>query len=441
MEAISWDRVPQEIRPKKRMRIRFRCRQAMPADNSVHVPEEIIHDILLLLPIKSLLKCTAVCKSWRSLIQSSAFMHTHLGRTIIQSNNRNDDAQLLLLQSSTREEQKRSYSLHWDRCPSLSEYSKFTDPFVAYNEISRRQEDNNQTTKMGNKNCKVNVLGTCNGLVCLQEGDIATLIWNPSIRKFLVLPPPVVTFMGFKSHAFGYDPRTNDYKVFRSVSYYKTPRLSRAVEIFSLARGSWKRLRNAVVPANFSPGNFTSNDKLDALVNGALHWIQTEGDDKFIVSFDLSTELFGKILMPISALRRRAKRWTREAPVVKNVCYASRYGDCLAFFEKHQNTKLPGDVHLYLWVMKDYGVAESWSKLFIISTQENVLRPLSFRKSGQVVLAYSSDDKCYELVDPNSKQCDDFRIDGYCPRTSLYCFMDYFVESIGLLDRPDAISY
>ncbi|KAH0995257.1 hypothetical protein GBA52_019121 [Prunus armeniaca] len=440
MEAISADKVPEEITPKKR-KIKIRCRQAMPADNSVNVPEEILHNILLLLPIKYLLKYTAVCKSWRSLIQSSAFIHTHLSRAIIQSNNQNDDAHLLLLQSSNRVERKRSYSLHWDRCPSFSEYSKLTDPFIAYNEISGRQEDNNQTKKMGNRNCKINVLGTCNGLVCLQEGDIATLIWNPSIRKFVVLPPPGVTFLGFKSHAFGYDPRTNDYKVFRSVSYYKPSHLSRAVEIFSLARGSWKRLHNAVVPANFSPGNFTSNDKPDALVNGALHWIQTEGDDKFIVSFDLSTELFGKILMPKSALRRRTKRWTREAPVVKNVCYASRYGGSLAFFEKHQNMLLTGDVHFYLWVMKDYGVAESWSKLFTISTQQIVLRPLCFRKSGQVVLAYLSDDKCYELVDPHSKQCDDFRIDGYCPRTSLYCFVDYFVESIVLLDRPDAISY
>ncbi|XP_008243394.1 PREDICTED: F-box/kelch-repeat protein At3g06240-like [Prunus mume] len=324
MPADHCHNVTEDIRPKKRMRIRFTCRQAMPTDNSVNIPEEIIHDILLLLPIKYLLKCTAVCKSWRSLIQSSAFIHTHL--------NQNDDAHLLLLQFSNREERKRFYSLHWDRCPSFSEYSKLTDPFVAYNEISGRQEDNNQTTQMGNRNCKVKVLGTCNGLVCLQEGDIATLIWNPSIRKFVVLPPPGVTFMGSESHAFGYDPLTNDYKVFRSVSYYKPSRLSRAVEIFSLARGCWKRLRNAVVPANFSPGNFTSNDKPDALVNGALHWIQTEGDDKFIVSFDLSTELFGKILMPKSALRRRTKRWTREAPVVKNVCYASGYGDCLCLF-------------------------------------------------------------------------------------------------------------
>ncbi|KAH0981452.1 hypothetical protein GBA52_008629 [Prunus armeniaca] len=346
METISVDKVPVETRPKKRIR----WTEAMPEDK---VPEEIIHDILLLLPIKSLLTCTAVCKSWRSLIQSSAFIRYHLSCATIQINSQNKDdaqAQLLLLHSSSKEDRKKSYSLHWDSGPSFREYYKPTDPPLA-------------------------------------------------------------------------------------------PHLSCAVEIWSLARGSWNRLSDAVVPAKFSPGNFTHDDNAASFVNGALHWIQgNHRDDKFIVSFDLSTELFGKILMPTSALKR-SKKWTLEAPVGKEFCYVSRYGDCLAFFVKRQNMLLTGDVRFHLWVMKDYGVAESWSKLFIISTQKFVDRPLGFRKNGQVVLSYVSRTKFYDLVEPNTKQCDHFRMDGYCPCTNAYRFMDYFVESIVLLDQPNAISY
>ncbi|CAL2238128.1 unnamed protein product [Prunus armeniaca] len=396
METISVDKVPVETRPKKRIR----WTEAMPEDK---VPEEIIYDILLLLPIKSLLTCTAVCKSWRSLIQSSAFIRYHLSRATIQINSQNKDdaqAQLLLLHSSSKEDRKKSYSLHWDSGPSFREYYKLTDP----------------------------PLVTCNEI-------------GGSAKKYVFLPPPSVTLMGFIRYAFGYDSRTNDYKVLRSVCHYKAPHLSCAVEIWSLARGSWNRLSDAVVPAKFSPGNFTHDDNAASFVNGALHWIQgNHRDDKFIVSFDLSTELFGKILMPTSALKR-SKKWTLEAPVGKEFCYVSRYGDCLAFFVKRQNMLLTGDVRFHLWVMKDYGVAESWSKLFIISTQKFVDRPLGFRKNGQVVLSYVSRTKFYDLVEPNTKQCDHFRMDGYCPSTNAYRFMDYFVESIVLLDQPNAISY
>ncbi|BFG36601.1 hypothetical protein CerSpe_228750 [Prunus speciosa] len=106
--------------------------------------------------------------------------------------------------------------------------------------------------------------------------------------------------------------------------------------------------------------------------------------------------------------------------------------------------------------MKEYGVAESWAKLFTICPQEIAARlppgfrvirvnPLGFRKGGEVVLKWISDDykiyphHVYRLVDPDTKECNDFRMDGYC--SSDYHFMDYFVESLVLLDHPDVISY
>ncbi|CAL9003016.1 unnamed protein product [Prunus brigantina] len=137
----------------------------------------VIHDILLRLPSKSLLKYTTACKSWRSLIRSSAFIHTHLSHAIIKSNNQNDDAQLLLLQSSNA-----TPSLHWDRSPSL----------------------------------------------------------------FVILPPGTVSASEYdpRSYSFGYDSRTDDCKVLRFV---RERRVSCAVELWSLARGSWR----SVVTPNF----------------------------------------------------------------------------------------------------------------------------------------------------------------------------------------------
>lgn len=40
---------------------------------SDHIPEEIIYQILLKLPVKSVVKFSAVCKSWKSMIESPIF--------------------------------------------------------------------------------------------------------------------------------------------------------------------------------------------------------------------------------------------------------------------------------------------------------------------------------------------------------------------------------
>jgi len=44
---------------------------------SVHLPAELITEILLRLPVKSVLHCKSVCKSWLSLISDPHFASSH----------------------------------------------------------------------------------------------------------------------------------------------------------------------------------------------------------------------------------------------------------------------------------------------------------------------------------------------------------------------------
>ena len=84
------------------------------------------------------------------------------------------------------------------------------------------------------------VEGTCNGLVCLAGAteDITIIIWNPTVRKFVILPRPVDIFNYDENprqthHALGHDQRNNDYKVLRIVSDRKEEPAVR-VEVYSL---------------------------------------------------------------------------------------------------------------------------------------------------------------------------------------------------------------
>lgn len=208
------------------------------------------------------------------------------------------------------------------------------------------------------------------------------------------------------------------------MGYFRGVHSSCEVEIWSLARGSWKSLTPSIV----IPGDNPSFPKAfihdaHAFVNGALHWLHkynmTDYHDS-IVAFDMSSESFRQITMP---------EFLRE----KQFCLISRYRDSLAFFEKES----PGNgVQLRMWAMVEYGVPNSCTNLFTLHFTDMMTYPLWFRKNGEIVLKLGCG-VLLKSVDPKTKRTRTFGIRRYVK----YYYMDYFVESLVLLDKPNSISY
>ncbi|KAM7497904.1 hypothetical protein LguiA_022318 [Lonicera macranthoides] len=194
--------------------------------------EPWIEEILTRLPIKTLLRCTSVWKSWYSLITSPNFITLRLNRTTSNKNTR------LLVKNYNDIDH---YSVHaddetFDKCEKLN----FT---------------------LRSRNCYFNIVGTCNGLVCLSDDVVGYLdimiLWNPSIQKSVDLLYPNVRF---QSHGpfrhtlgFGFNPVTNDYNVVRVVYFQKDGpgwghKLPPKAELYELSTGSWR---------NFSAGDFS----------------------------------------------------------------------------------------------------------------------------------------------------------------------------------------
>lgn len=124
----------------------------------------------------------------------------------------------------------------------------------------------------------LDVIGTCNGLICISsqyECDDVTILWNPYIRKFVNLSRPksttseVVFEVRF---AFGYDARTNDYKVLKFTNFIFGFNLTNKVEVYSLARGCWRSLSAAVVADLASTGFIGVRNRV--FLNGSLHWFE-----------------------------------------------------------------------------------------------------------------------------------------------------------------------
>ncbi|KAL0007210.1 hypothetical protein SO802_008712 [Lithocarpus litseifolius] len=126
------------------------------------------------------------------------------------------------------------------------------------------------------------LIGSVNGLFSLYDQG-RYILWNPSIRKFITLPKPCVTVkpcITIMTHgritcrpAFGFDPRTNDYKVVRiafpsRINMSEKAKPPPLIDVYSLNEGCWR-----ITSAAFPPGiNLTDWCRPAASLNGAVHF-------------------------------------------------------------------------------------------------------------------------------------------------------------------------
>ena len=277
------------------------------------------------------------------------------------------------------------------------------------------------------------MVGTCNGLFCLSDDKLTysdrLCLWNPCVRKLVYLPFPNVTYAthgGFDATiGFGFDPKTNDYKVVRLVTLLDSFDLehSRTVaEIYSLSTGEWRMLGASLVPkCALSPR------APQAFVNGALHWVAfRRADDEnlqhFVLVFDLGNEVFREILVP------ELPDYTSAFAGLLSVS-VSAYGNSIALFQNGYFSLAKGcqTGDFYLWVMEEYGVASSWTKVLKIG--EGLPRPIGFKRNGEEVVLLSHDWQLVSWV-PWSTEFKHLEIIGYEDT-----FVDYYVESLVLLDK------
>ncbi|KAK3025701.1 hypothetical protein RJ639_041706 [Escallonia herrerae] len=309
--------------------------------------EDVVTEILLMLPVKVLLRCKSVCKSWYTLITKPSFITAHLN-----CNNALKKNHWILIKRFLKEINKSVLSFISDDIGG--------DDHVPPIEIT-----------IPHSNHFLQMLGPCNGIVCLTDHrDI--ILCNPSIRDFKVLPTPSFCYpQGLFSRTlnmgFGFDPHSNEYKVIRIAELHEDDEdgagyvfHSVNVEIYDLSTDSWRGI-DAVVPyVWYFPCS-------QLLFNGAFHWwaYEEEHGDEWILYFHISTEVFQQIRLPdVCAVPDGNER----AFLVLNESIA------LLLFNSSDQTSFD------IWLMTEYGVAESWTKHSTIGPLVQVERPVLFSK-------------------------------------------------------------
>ncbi|PON58783.1 F-box domain containing protein [Trema orientale] len=374
-------------------------------------PNDVIEEILSRLDAQSVMRCKCVCKSWLSLITHPSFKHRHLKNQVPGA----------LLRAGNL---SRAFSFHVN---DNGNHRFWSHPFP--------NDYMNHPVVMENLNLNVIVFGCENGVICFSYGNVVYL-WNPAIRKmkkFLSPSPPSPCPMRHL-YGLGYHTLTDDFKVVGippmktgGVGFYFDNNFKKGnlVGVYSL-RGpsSWKTLE--MPDLFFSDPNCANHQTAfcSFVLNGFIHWLvyygreieETVLESLGIVAFDMSTEVFKLINSPPSLRGLEAYTAIRMFDL----------SGCLSLL----TFKRPGLIDM--WVMKEYGVSDSWTKHFSLNlsksfvpfpTDYDFMYPLGRYSNGDLLL--HGGDVFYLY---NSK-CN--RVEYLCPGFFVMQFATY-VESVFL---------
>ncbi|XP_042988344.1 F-box/kelch-repeat protein At3g06240-like [Carya illinoinensis] len=281
-----------------------------------HLPENVVVEILLRLPVKSLVRFRCVSKRWRSLISDPRFAKSQFMRT-------SERSQRLLISSSS---EIRSLD-----CEEPFEDS--STPSVLAVPFQKRGR-------------YVSIIGSSNGLVYVALYSHRDFyIWNPSTGNYRKLPDPGITLRTRKyRHGFGYDPSTDDYKLLVA-NFRMHPFRESEAKVFSFKRNSWKRILRGLDDTGLA------EDSVGILCNASLHWhlhaCREPLTGQKIGGFDLAEEKFHEMPMPFSD-------WGPHGYV--SIDTLSTLGERLCFI-------VSMDTHMEIRGMMEYGVIESWALL------------------------------------------------------------------------------
>ncbi|XP_068303253.1 F-box/kelch-repeat protein At3g23880-like [Pyrus communis] len=344
-------------------------------------PEDKVVEILSRLPSKSLMRFKCIRKSWCTLINGPSFVAKHLNNSV--DNKRSSNTCILLNRSQMPvfPDNSWKYEVFW----SMISLSIDSDEHNLHYDV----EDLNIPFPMEDHHPVV-IHGHCNGIVCVITGKNVVLC-NPAIGEFrqlpdcLLLPLPNIKFQletSFGGLGFGYDCKAKEYKVVRITenceysdaerTYYHRIDLPHTAQIYTTAANSWKEIKIDISSKSYL-------DSCPVYLKGFCYWIANDGEE-FILSFDLSDEIFHRIQMPLG----------RESSL--QFCNLFLYNESLACFCSLYGPS--GNSRLFeifeIWVMDDYhGVKSSWTKLLAIGPFKHNENPLTFWKSDEFLMVTS----------------------------------------------------
>ncbi|KAL6203522.1 hypothetical protein ACLB2K_027222 [Fragaria x ananassa] len=278
-----------------------------------HLPMEIIREILAWLTVKSLCRFRCVSKSWNCLTFDPKFVKMHFNKALEHED---------VLYQRRRVLVTGVYSV---------------------TEVSRVGDVRGSSVFYSNA-------------LILFESNQRFSLFNPVTRESKVVPvfPKIGQWdiINAKLYGFGFDPSTQDYKmvcmtcedcaVMRRQHPHSPILMELKFGVYSLKTGYWRVIEKGY------PCQCLSHGGMGKLLNGGIHWLvyRDYGDlsSMVVLSFVLAEEEVREIPLPPCC------------HIEGDDVYLSVFRDCLCVILGYGEE---------VWVMKENGVRESWTKIRI----------------------------------------------------------------------------
>lgn len=285
---------------------------------------DVLEEILSRLRVKELLRFKSVSKQWLLIISTPVFVQLHLKKSISNPRIFVPDSDTYKIMDCTNSED------------------------VSCTELPRPKET------------VATFIGTCDGLICFLDYSytkaISLCLWNPALRAFrnMNLNIPMRGLMSRILFSWFGRGDSDEYKLvigirFISAEGVKSTRVH-AIRLYAqVDESDYYCYYDQPIIENGHKLQWRKEEPA-ILLNGVVHWLACGGTGNCFVYFwyDLARNTVGE--MPIY--------WETQSLL----CSIGVIDGCLAAiwtnFFNFENT---------FWIMKEYGVKESWTKLMTIS--------------------------------------------------------------------------
>ncbi|XP_059438748.1 F-box/kelch-repeat protein At3g23880-like [Corylus avellana] len=376
------------------------------------LPQDLVEQILVWLPVVSLLRLKCVCKSWYALITHKNFITKQ-----ILHNKNNSNTHLLL---KTLDKITKDYAVSTLSYETLQ--VSLTQPLPPpYFEIDKK------IVPQPHFKVEILVVGSCNGVVCLHDNcGLSIVLWNPATRETKVVPEsnllscPAGHPVYFNGIGFGFDAKTNDYKIINLRRTMPDPTISHSriqcifqSEVYSLSADSWRKVDSDPCFSESFRGSRT-------YINGMVSWEAYCHDWEGVLSFDVSDEVF-------------LKTWLPDDVIGNPLRHIFELNELIAMAVTIIDEEW-SEFCFDIWLMHEVGVKDSWTKLFTVGPFTEIERPLGVWKNDTQTMFFEHFEGQPVLYDSSTKEITNLQI-GHevtrCLHLQLVTYMETLVSVKG----------
>ncbi|XP_047309034.1 F-box/kelch-repeat protein At3g06240-like [Impatiens glandulifera] len=356
------------------------------------IPEDLLLNILIRLPIKYVLRFRLVCKDWNFLLRSHKFISLHYNHSLEKKHEKDggSSSSFILLRSVYNE-----FVNDGDPSRPLSRSILLTSFILTKTsstslEVTIQEEEDITRMSLITSNGGVptdsdkdymQLFCPFDGLICMANG-FNFVFYNPATKEMQMLPSPYPSRLSYSQLVslelqpcylgVWFESDMKQYKVFRIVYCEEFCN----IEVYNSTVNNWraiKTIHGRVCPLSC------------LLFNGVFHFcmeMMDEDDYLVIVTLDAKSEMVGQFELPSFIVGMHI-----------SPSYMLPFRGKLAYLEPNILTSDDFDVQsIYcdIWVMTEYGIEQSWTKQCSIlldvidyddyESYEHLFCPLAFWK-------------------------------------------------------------